>query len=175
MTTGGGYLQMSDSKNIAGERKVLTSSDEVRDAAAAIAASAKRSLAIFTHDLEPQVYDQDAFLEPIKHLVLGKSFARVRVLLVDPGRAIKDGNRFVNMARRLSSYIEFRNVREDYRDNPAAFCIADDVALMYRLQASRWDGIVDMQAPTIARKYLNFFDEIWHASEVEPEIRELRI
>ncbi len=166
---------MSGSKSISGERRVLTSSDEVRDAVAAIATVAQRSLAIFTHDLEPQIYDQDAFLEPIKRLVLGKSFARVRVLLVDPSRAIKDGNRFVNMARRLSSYIEFRNVREDYRDNPAAFCIADESALMYRLQATRWDGIVDMHDGGIARKYLNFFDEIWHASEVEPEIRELRI
>ncbi len=166
---------MSESKSIAGSRRVLTTSDEVREAAAAVAASAQRSLAIFTHDLEPQIYDQDLFLEPIKHLVLGKSYARVRVLLVDPSRAIKDGNRFVNMARRLSSYIEFRNVQDAYRDNPSAFCIADENALMYRLQASRWDGIVDMQDASIARKYLTFFDEIWHASEVEPEIRELRI
>lgn len=164
---------MTDKRNITGTRRLVSSVDEVREAVEDVVSHATRSLAIFTHDLEPKIYDQEGFLEIVKHMVLSRSYARIRVLVVDPMRAIKDGNRFVGLGRRLNTYIEFRNVHEDYRDHPAAFCIADDVALVYRLQASRWEGIADTYEPGKAKKYLRFFDEVWQASEVEPEFRQL--
>ena len=37
---------------------------------------ANRVLSIFTHDLEPQIYDQDDFLETLKRFVLARSYAR---------------------------------------------------------------------------------------------------
>jgi hypothetical protein len=40
------------------------------------------------------------------------------------------------------------------------------------LQASRWEGIVEMNDPVVARRYLNYFDEIWIASEPEAETRQ---
>jgi len=53
----------------------------------------------------------------------------------------------------------------------AAFIIADDRALVYRVQASRWDGIAELNDPLIARKYLAYFDEVWHPSESDLEYR----
>lgn len=164
---------MITSRDTTSSRKVLSSPDEARQAVEDVARSATRSLAIFTHDLEPAIYDQDTFLDIVKHLVLSRSYARIRVLVLDPMRAIKDGNRFVALGRRLNSYIEFRNVHKDYRDHTEAFCIADNTGLVYRLDAARWDGIADTYEPTIAKRYLKFFDDVWNASDIEPEFREL--
>ena len=102
-----------------GQRLVLASVEDVRAAVAQVTAQANRTLAILTHDLEPDVYDHDEFLEPLKRFVLSRTFARVRVLIADPVRAMKDGNRFVAMGRRLNSYIEFRHVKPQYRNHPA--------------------------------------------------------
>ena len=158
-----------------GRRWVISTRDEMRDAAIDVAKEANRKLSIFTHDLEPGIYDDPDFLEIVKHLVLSQAYARIRVLIADPTRAIKNGNAFVHLGRRLNTYIEFRHVREDFRTHAESFCIADEHALVYRLQANRWEGIVDTYEPPVAALYRKMFDEIWLASEVEIEFRQLGI
>jgi len=158
-----------------GRRWILSSFDETRSAVAEIAATANRRISIYTPDLEMGIYDHDAFLEVAKRLVLSKRYARIRVLISDPARAVRNGNRFVTLGRRLNTYIEFRNVDEDYREHREAFLVADDQALLYRVDAARWEGIADSYEPAVARRYLGLFDEIWNASVVEQELRALRV
>lgn len=158
-----------------GKRWVISTQEEMRQAVIDVSREASRKVSIFTHDLEPGIYDDPEFLEVIKRLVLSKTYARIRVLIADPSRAIKNGNNFVHLGRRLNTYIEFRHVREDLRTHGEAFCIADETALVYRLQAIRWEGIVDTFEPSVAKLYESMFDEIWSASEVEMEFRQLGI
>lgn len=160
---------------VKGERWVISTQQETRTAVIDVAKEARRRVSIFTHDLEPGIYDDPDFLEVIKHLVLSQAYARIRVLIADPSRAIKNGNAFVNLGRRLNTYIEFRHVREDLRTHPESFCIADEAALVYRLQASRWEGIADTYEPDVGKHYGSIFDDIWLASEVELEFRQLGI
>ncbi len=91
---------------------VFTTLDEARAAIEAAASSAQRMISIYTPDLEPDLYDQSAFLEIIKRFVLSRSFTKVRVLLADPARVVRDSNRFAAMGRRLSSYIDIRHSGE---------------------------------------------------------------
>jgi hypothetical protein len=158
-----------------GRRWVISTREETRQAVIEVTREARRKVSIFTHDLEPGIYDDPDFLEVVKRLVLSQTYARIRVLIADPTRAIKSGNAFVYLGRRLNSYIEFRHVREDLRTHAEAFCIADENALVYRLQAERWEGIADTYEPAVAKLYGKMFDEIWLASEVETEFRQLGI
>ncbi len=158
-----------------GHRWVISTQQEMRQAVIEVAREARRRVSIYTHDLEPGIYDDPDFLEVIKRLVLSQTYARIRVLIADPTRAIKNDNAFVNLGRRLNTYIEFRHVREDLRTHSESFCIADDTALVYRFQASRWEGIADTYEPAVCRHYGSMFDDIWQASEVEFEFRQLGI
>ena len=158
-----------------GRRWVLATLEDTLAAAIEVAAVARRGLAILTPDLEPGIYDHERFLEIVKRLVLAKRFARVRVLIAEPQRTIRLGNRLVGLGRRLNTYIEFRNVHEDYREHREAFLLADDVALLYRINHTRWEGIADTYEPAVARRYLGLFEEIWTASETSRELRQLRI
>jgi hypothetical protein len=135
-----------------GKRWVISTREEMRQAAIDIAREASRKVSIFTHDLEPGIYDDPEFLEVTSR-----------------------NSGFVHLGRRLNTYIEFRHVREDLRTHAEAFCIADETALVYRLQAARWDGIADTYEPAVANLYSKMFDEIWLASEVEMEFRQLGI
>ena len=94
-------------------------------------------------------------------MVLSQTYSRIRVLIANPSRAMKNGNNFVHLGRRLSTYIEFRHVREDLRTHTESFCIADEVALVYRLQHTKWEGIADTFEPAVAKLYGETFDEIW--------------
>lgn len=157
------------------KRWVISTQEEMKQAAIEVIREAKRKVSIFTHNLEPGIYDDPEFLEIIKRMVLSQTYARIRVLIADPSRAIKNGNNFVHLGRRLNTYIEFRHVREDLRTHAEAFCIADEKSLVYRLQANRWEGIADTYEPAVAKLYGSMFDEIWLASEVEMEFRQLGI
>ena len=158
-----------------GRRWVISSKDEMRQAVIDVVSEASRRVSIYTHDLEPGIYDDPDFLEIIKHLVLSQAYSRIRVLIADPSRAIKNGNNFVHLGRRLNTYIEFRHVREDLRTHAESFCIADETALVYRLQHARWEGIANTYEPAVAKLYGEMFDEIWLDSEVEIEFRQLGI
>ncbi len=153
---------------------VLTTLVEVRSAVCQVAASAHRLISIYTPDLEPDLYDQSSFLEVIKHFVLARSFAKVRVLLAEPTRVMRDSNRFVAMGRRLSTCIDIRYVSADARQRASAYLIADDRAIVYRMRADAWDGVADISNPPVARLYLQEFDQIWDASAPEHGVRAVR-
>jgi len=153
---------------------VLSTLAEARASVNEIAASAQRLISIYTPDLEPDLYDQTAFLEVIKHFVLARSFAKVRVLLAEPTRVMRDSNRFVAMGRRLSSCIDIRYVTAQAPQRASAYLIADDRAIVYRMRSDTWDGVADLNNPPVARVYLQEFDAIWNASAAEHGLRVAR-
>jgi hypothetical protein len=165
----------SEQAKTRGVRQVLSSFEEVRAAVVQITGLANRTLSIYTHDLEPGIYDHDDFLETLKRFILARTFARVRILVTDPTRVITTASRFVTMGRRLNSYIEFRTPKASKEVHPEAFCIADEQALVYRPHADRWEGMSDTYEPGVARLYLSRFETLWTASEIEPELRRLQI
>lgn len=150
---------------------VLTTVPEVRAAVNQVAACAQRLISIYTADLEPDLYDQSAFLEIIKCFVLARPFAKVRVLLSEPGRVTADSHRFMAMARRLSSCIEVRTPTLRAREHHCAYLISDSHALLYRLRSDTWDGIADIDNPPVAKLYLHEFDHLWEACAPEPGLR----
>src|SRR5688572_31336052 len=126
-----------------GIRQMLTSVADVRAAVMQVTTVANRTLSILTHDLEPEIYDHDDFLETLKKFILARTFARVRVLILEPARVVLSASRFVAMGRRLNSYIEFRRVTPELSGHPEAFFIADEQALVYRARAESWEGVSD--------------------------------
>lgn len=158
-----------------GIRQVLTNVAEVRAAVIQVTGVANRTLSIMTHDLEPEVYDHDEYLETLKKFILARTFARVRVLILEPARVLLSASRFVAMGRRLNSYIEFRRITPDLANHQEAFFIADEQALVYRARAESWEGMSDTHEPAVARMYLSKFESLWNACEIEPEIRQLQI
>jgi hypothetical protein len=174
------YTAESDTPDAALARRateslmVFTTLNEARQAVNRAAASAQRLMSIYTPDLEPDLYDQTAFLDIVKHFVLARSFSKVRVLLVEPTRVMRDSNRFVAMGRRLSSCIDIRYVAAESPQRASAYLIADDRAIAYRMRADTWDGIADFNNPPVAKLYLTEFDTVWNASAPEQGLRVAR-
>jgi len=158
---------MSDITDQTGEseRQILSGIDDVRAGVLEIAKLAERSITILTPDIEVGTYDQQPFLDVIKHLVLSHSYASVRVLISDPGNAVRNGNKFVELGRRLHTYIEFRNLHEKYRDKMNdAYIIADNFGILYRKDARRLDGIMGCYERPVAEQHLRAFEQPWEDS-----------
>lgn len=151
----------------ADELRVLSTLAEVRQSTAAVAATGQRLISIFTPDLEPPLYDSPQVIEVIKRFVLAHSFAKVRILVRDHTRHSGSGNRFMSMAKRLTSYLEMRILVPEHAHLSCSYCIADDRGIVYRMRADRWEGIAAVNSPPVARQYLQEFDLAWHASGQE--------
>jgi len=162
---------MSMKLDITGMRRVVATLEDYRSAVCEVTNGARLSLCIYTPDLEPLLYDQDCFLEPVKRLVLARSHGRVRVLIREPIRAAREGHRFMQMASRLSSCIAMRCVPAEHRDQPCAYITADNKAIAYRPNATRWVGFVEHSDDGIDRRHIEHFEQVWARSRVQPELR----
>ena len=172
-TAQGGALPAVPAARAENHVRVISSLDEMRAAVDTVAASAQRLMSIYTPDLEPELYDQNGFLEIVKRFVLARRFAKVRVLLSDSGRLLRDNNRFIAMGRRLTSCIDIRPAIGAAKQRAHGYLIADDRAIVYRVHSDRWDGVADLNNPPVARQYLDEFDEIWHASSPDEHNRQI--
>jgi hypothetical protein len=146
-----------------------------REASVAIAVAAKRGLALFSHDLEPLLYDKDEFIKTVQSLATRSRMSRIRVVSIDPGPAIRAGHRLVTLAQRFSSYIEVRRASRDHAGLTETYLIADEAAVLFRPIASRYEGYADVHAPLEARLHLKSFEEIWEKAEPDTEFRRLGI
>jgi len=151
----------------ADELRVLSTLAEVRESTAAVVATGQRLISIFTPDLEPPLYDSPQVIDVIKRFVLAHSFAKVRILVRDHTRHSGSGNRFMSMAKRLTSYLEMRVLVPEQAPLSGSYCIADDRGIVYRMRADRWEGIAAVNSPPVARQYLQEFDLAWQASGQE--------
>jgi hypothetical protein len=146
-----------------------------RAGAVAVATVAKRELALFSHDLEPLLYDKDEFIGVAQALATRSRMSRIRIATIDPGAAIRAGHRLISVAQRFSSYVEVRRASRDHAQLAETFLVADEEAVLFRPIASRYEGYADVRAPLEARKFLKQFADIWEKAEPDPEFRRLGI
>ncbi|HEY3643773.1 MAG TPA: hypothetical protein VGM16_00425 [Gammaproteobacteria bacterium] len=151
----------------------LASLNDNRAAAVAVAAVAKRELVLFSHDLEPLLYDKEDFLKVVQALATRSRMSRIRIVCKDPGVSVRAGHRLVAMVQRFSSYMEVRRASKDHAQLTETFLVADEEALLFRPLATAYEGYVDTHSPLEARKFLRQFTDIWEMAEPDPEFRRL--
>ena len=166
------------SQHVLGETETpvaLETSDDCREAALALAEQGNRTMLIFTHDLDPKVYNNAAFVDAVSALARRHHLSWVRVLVQDPGRAIRSGHRLVELALRLSSRVQIRTVGHQYRSYNRSFLIVDDTGLLLRESAIRYEGTVNFNAHQQAREYAHFFHKVWDVSAPDPNLARLHL
>lgn len=146
-----------------------------QEAAVAVARRAVRALALLTHDLEPALYATDDFIDELRRVATTGRYAGVRVLVQDSRRAVRDGHKLIEVARRLPTFVAIRNPHPEHRNVLESFLVADERALLHRKQADRYEGYADLDNPYEARQKLRVFDEIWDRAVPDPEMRRLGI
>ena len=151
----------------------LLTREETRHATELMVGQAQSSLDIISRDLDPFLYDQENLLDLLSGLCVRNRQARIRFLVQDPTTPIRRNHRLIELGRRLSSSIEFRQPHQDYRYYNAACLIADHCGLIHRSLADRFEGTANFYAPVAAGRELDFFTEVWERSESHPEFRRL--
>jgi len=146
---------------------------DVRTTACALAGQAQQELLLHTEDLEPDIYDQQAFLDAVSNLARQQRDAHFWILIQDSRRAVQEQHRLIELARRLSSHVQFRRPAPSYRNYHKTFLLADNTGYLYRPLASRFEGIGNFNFPGEVAHLRKYFMEVWEHSEPDEEMRRL--
>lgn len=158
-----------------GEALQLTTSEEHRQAALAMAKQAQRSVLIFSRNLDPAVFDTAELEEALAQLARRSEHTFIHILIQDSDKAIKSGHRLVNLAQRLSSKIEIRKPIEEYKHINSAFVVVDETAYIKRNVADRYDADASFSDRLTARDLTLFFKEVWQRSQQDTQLRRIHI
>ena len=153
----------------------LESSAEHCAAALALATQATRSVHIFSHQLDRRVYDQKPFLEAITQLVLRSPHCKVLILVRETQDMIRHDHRLIETIRRIPNRMQLRKIHEDYLSSTEEFMVADEIGLLQRRIATRYEGSVHFNVRKAAGERVNFFNEVWRPSEPDPKLKHLSI
>jgi len=150
---------------------------EVANLTAQMAGRVRRHLDIVSRSLEPAVYETKEFLEAAQRLVVsGRGRARVRILLLNPEALLARGDhRLVNLALRVSSYMEIRRPGPDHVEFNEAMLIADRMGVIHRKLSDRYEGIANFRNPQRAAHLSDSFESIWTHAEPDPHFRRLML
>lgn len=157
----------------AGEPLAFDDSATQRALTAAMAEQARRSVLIYTPDLERLVYDDEGVLAALRRLAREAPAPAVRILVQSSDTAVKSGHRLVETARRAISGIQVRRPPADLADDPQGFFVADARGVIHRPVAERHQGSASFNDPRRARELCQHFETVWARSEPDPEFRVL--
>jgi hypothetical protein len=155
--------------------KQLNTIEENIEGLCQILDGATRELAIFTRSLDQRVYDDERVLERVRKLAMSSPFAKLRFLVMDTTYAVNKGSQLLNLGRSLSSYCEFRKVHVEHANLACEYAIVDEIAMLYRPQSDRSEGLLYPHDGMEARLKLRDFQKIWDKSETDENLRDMRL
>jgi len=149
--------------------------EENKNAALSLVKQAHHSIDIFTQDLDAAIYNNKEFEEALFKLSKKHPSTRIRILVQDSGKAIRNGHRLIYMAQTLTSSIAIHNPSRQHSDEKCSYLVVDKLGLLYRVNARdrNYRANVNFMSPRRAGKLRDFFDEVWEHST--PDIQTRRI
>ncbi len=156
-------METFDEYRLGEQRELLrvTTREDCAALALAFARQAHGSLYLFTHDLDPELYNSAAFIDAARSVAGARNGGRIRILAYDIDRAVNRGHRLLDLARRLGSQVQIRQTPRSYHHS---FLVADETGVFDRRRADRYEATASFNDPGWASSLRRFFDEVWDQS-----------
>lgn len=157
------------------QRVPLDGLEQFREYAENVLSVAERQVRILSSRLDPGVYDTVGLYEQLFQFATSHPYAEVKILVRDPHLLVQDSHRLLHLYHRLTSRIEIRTLKPDTPTLHTEFMLADHHGILYRQTADRYIGYAILYAPLEATELSGDFEQLWEASEPDPELRVLPI
>lgn len=148
---------------------------EVLQASLALVSQARKTVEIVSRHLDPAVYDNAEFCRAMRRFCLGSRRARVRIIIIDSRPTVGRGHQLIELAQRLSTFVEIRKPGRDHANYNSAFLIADRVGSLHRMLADRFEGRVNFNDPRTAQGLSEQFESMWNSATPDPNVRRLSL
>ncbi len=161
------------------QTRAITRANEAAEAAVEVATLATKSLMILSHALEPALYDQAAFVDKVKRLILYHGDrvepTTCRIIVANVTLIAQRRHRLLALSRKLNSRLLVRQANPQHAERQDGFVIADHRHLLHLNRATDYRGEIGLNVPHTARRLAQVFNEIWSQSAESMELRRLSI
>jgi len=158
------------------ERIILQSPQDYRESAVELISKGRRILRLFSPDLEHDIYDNDDITQAVLNLARVSRNSEIRILIRDTQPAVKRGHRLLDLSRRLTSIIDIRKFSIDSNELPPHVLLIDNAGVMIRADGEIQDiGFVSFEDRGLNNTLALVFDELWHRSQSDFDLRGLTI
>lgn len=157
-----------------GEHQALQRFNSVEEAQAhalALLQQSRNSLCLYTPDLEPWLYNHSSVQDACTRFLLASPKNRLRILVRDVSRPVKQGHRLLNLAQRISSNLHIRRINPDHPSEEIAYLLADARGLLLRAHPEDYAGYALYNDPGRVRLQQALFDQTWDISLLDPDLR----
>jgi hypothetical protein len=133
--------------------------------------SARRSICIYSHSLDPRLYDSDECQEACARLLTGQHRSRLRILVADPKRT-DPNHKLVKLAQRLTSNCAVRKTQPEHIAlDDTEYLLVDDAMLFLRPKGLLSGGQAFYNDRSRVRTIQRRFDLSWDFSLDVPNLR----
>lgn len=139
--------------------------------ALALLQQARISLSLYSPDLEAWLYSHSSVQDACTQFLLASPKNRLRILVRDVGRPVRQGHRLLNLAKRITSNLHIRRINPDHPSDESAYLLADDRGLLLREQPEQYAGYALYNDPGRVRQRQVQFDQAWDSSLSDPDLR----
>ncbi len=153
----------------------ITTREENAAAATELVKQARQKLAIISQELDPHVYDQPDFLEALRKLAIRNRNVEIRIIVFEPELIVRRGHKLIDLATKVSSFIEIRKVDVRYKTFNESVLVADEVGYLYRESTERYKGKVNFNSRRESKHLLDVFDNMWETAKSDPNLRRVHI
>ncbi len=126
---------------------------------------AQREVRLFDRDLTRLKLDRPQRIEQLTRFLAAGPSQRLCIVLHDTGPAEREQPRLLNLLRRFSPAIEFRQSPENLRHLADGLLLADKQSGVIRFHADHARGKSLHHAPAEVHPYWQRFGELWDLSE----------
>ena len=151
----------------------LDGADDFRHQANTLAQRAQRQVRIFSPHLDPAIFDNDALRTSLFNFASQHPHAEIHILVQHSQQLVQNGHRLLHLYHRLPSRVQMRTLKPRSLTSHTEFMLTDQSAILYKQSLNRYTGYAVYWSPLDATELANDFDTLWHASEVDPELRNL--
>lgn len=139
--------------------------------ALALLLQARQNLCLYSPDLEAWLYSHRSVQQACTQFLLASPKNRLRILVRDVGKPVRQGHRLLNLARRITSNLHIRRINPDHPADECAYLLADDRGLLLREQPEQYAGYALYNDPGRVRQRQAQFDQAWDLSLLDPDLR----
>ncbi len=146
-------------------RAVVSDPALIREHLALLAEAAQHEVMVFAPQLEARLFNTGRLTAALAHFVAGHRHRRVRFLVEDGAQALHDNERVIDLCRRLSDFVDLRQVGEAHRGLREVFLVTDRRAYLHQEDTARPACVIDPAGRRVALDLATRFEAMWEGSE----------
>jgi len=153
----------------------ISTVEEYKTISLSLAQQARKSIDIFTQDLESVIYNNSEFEQSIFTLSKRHPNTQIRILVQDSTSAIQKGHCLIKLSQRLTSSVLIHKPSFKDRDESCTFMNVDNIGLIHRTVATSmvYKATANFYSPRPAAKLTDFFNHIWEHSSPDMQTRRI--